>query len=68
MVLPVSDHVRCPGEDGVAEDLPRPQDILRGNLYKRVKSENSRVLLRQTENDWCPPAEGGLRLLPVKCI
>lgn len=47
MVLPVSDHVRRPGEDGITENLPRPQDMLRRDLYSKipVKSQNNRALL-----------------------
>ena len=37
MILPVSDHVGRSGEDGVAKDLPRPQDFLRRHLERDRK-------------------------------
>lgn len=43
MVLPVSDHVRRPGEDGIPENLPCTEDLLGGDLHGRilVKSQHT---------------------------
>lgn len=53
MVLPVSDHMRYPGEDNISENLPRPQDILRGNLYgeMKVKPQQNMLSTFHTGND-----------------
>lgn len=69
MILPVSDHVRSPRQDGVPEDPPRPQDVLRGDLLtiNAVKSmPASRAPAARPGTSL--RAEGEEMSLPLKCI